>query len=44
MRGRPDGAGGIQLVQIKTLQSLHSKFRVVNESLKKIDFTIITRD
>ena len=30
------GFGFLQLVPIKTLQSLHAKFRVINESLKQI--------
>ena len=36
---------GIQLVPIKTLQSLHAKFRATNESFEaNFDCTIITRD
>ena len=35
----------IQLVPIKTLQSLHAKFRVINESFEtNLDCTYITRD
>ena len=35
----------IKLVPIKTLQSLHSKFMVINESFEtNLDCTIITRD
>ena len=35
----------IQLVPIKTLQSLHAKFRTINESFEtNLDCTIITRD
>ena len=35
----------VQLVPIKTLQSLHAKFRVINENLKtNLDWTIISRD
>ena len=35
----------IQLVPIKTLQSLHAKFRTINETFEtNLDCTIITRD
>ena len=35
----------VQLVPIKTLQSLHAKFRVINESFEtNLDCTMITRD
>ena len=46
MSGACDTAlSAIQLVPIKTLQSLHAKFGAINESFEtNLDCTIITRD